>query len=240
MNLIIILHCYNCLFLQVNTASNWHSTLQDLNQISQIIGTILVVIYVIVTFKTFRQIKKQTDYQQDAYLSIESTIISESPDDQNNLVSESRLSRLSNSKKTNFNYINNDLSIQMQDILQPIFKFEDSLFEGNFYTLIFTNYGKAEVKKIEINLYVHIENSKELVDQKMLRQMENKKIQFQIEELISRDGGRLKIALISTASFPIYKIHISGSYQDIRNKNYKIPDMSYFGENPHLQKLNLA
>ena len=55
----------------------WRTYLQDGYQIAQIIGTILIIIYVIYTCKTFSQIKKQTDYQQDAYLKREPLIIKE-------------------------------------------------------------------------------------------------------------------------------------------------------------------
>ena len=65
----MILHIF------LTTEITWRTYLQDANQIAQIIGTILVVIYVVYTYLTFRQIKKQTDYQQDAYLKTDLIIL---------------------------------------------------------------------------------------------------------------------------------------------------------------------
>src|ERR1039457_2696994 len=52
----------------------WRPILQDIYQITQILGVILVAVYVIYTYKTFQQIKKQAEFQQDAYLKIEQVL----------------------------------------------------------------------------------------------------------------------------------------------------------------------
>jgi len=115
-------------------------------------------------------------------------------------------------------YISEDLPLQMKGILQPIFNFEDNLFAGNYSSVLITNYGNAEVNNIKLHLGVEIRNSKELVAKKMLREIEKTEINFQLDDIVSRNGGQLKIPLLSTASFPFYNLTLSGSYSDVRTK----------------------
>ncbi|MDI5894356.1 hypothetical protein [Flavobacterium algoritolerans] len=213
----------------------WRTYLQDANQIAQIIGTILVVIYVVYTYLTFRQIKKQTDYQQDAYLKTDLTILKEI----NEITSFQIQTGKAITPKNNLinKYINLELSNKMKGILQPIFKFEDNLFEGNYLTLIFINYGNAEVNKICLKLIVTVHNSKELIDQKMLREKETQTIEVLINEIVERNGGKLRIPILTTASFPFFFVQVKGEYYDVRNKKYTITEENFNGENLHLQKL---
>lgn len=231
------------ILLQVatDTTTTWRQYLQDGNQMAQIIGTILVVIYVIVTYKTFRQIKKQTDYQQDAYLRIDCLIIKEMTAKKEGLffqMVEGKLVTTNNSLPDN--YIQKALPLKMKGILQPIFKFDDNVFEGNYYSVIMTNYGNAEVNKISLTLSVEIRNSKELVEGKMLRETEQQTINLEIDEIIGRNGGQIKIPIISTASFPIYNITLSGQYTDVRNKSYSLKTINTVGQNNQFHKLPTA
>jgi hypothetical protein len=224
------------IFLQVvkDTTITWRTNVQDANQIAQIIGTVLLAFYVIYTYRTFRQIKKQTDYQQDAYLKAEDTNIA--PSDISNfeiLDGKIRASKSPISSK----YIKSELSSKWIDILKPHFKYEDSLFEGNLYTLVFTNYGNSEVNKIIVKLTICVSNSKELIEKKLLQSQETNTLVFEISEIIGRNGGQLKIPLLSTASFPIYSISVQGEYYDVRTKKYNLNKVNYSGENTHFQKL---
>jgi len=220
----MILHIF------LTTEITWRTYLQDANQIAQIIGTILVVIYVVYTYLTFRQIKKQTDYQQDAYLKTDLIILKEISENTPFQVQAGKIVMPKNNMKSK--YINVELSNKMKGILQPIFNFEDNLFEGNYLTLIFTNYGNAEVNKICLKIIVTVNNSKELIDKKMLREKEVQTIEVLINEIVERNGGNL-----TTASFPIYTILVNGEYYDVRNKKYTITGEHFSGENTHLQKL---
>ena len=227
------------ILLQVTSSPTlWRLYLQDGYQIAQIIGTALVVIYVIFTYKTFRQIKKQTDYQQDAYLKVEPIIVKEiaSQVEQGSYtVIEGKLIQAKYGLPTK--YMNSELSSKMTGILKPIFSFDDNLFEGNFYTISLTNYGNAEVNKIIIHLTISVLNSKELIDKKMLREKEVQEIKIEIPEIIARNGGKLKIPLLSTAAFPIYTILLQGEYFDVRNKKYIISEFKMSGQNSHFQKI---
>lgn len=222
--------------IDTNTLTSWRNYLQDGNQIAQIIGTIMVVIYVIYTYKTFRQIKKQTDYQQDAYLRVDTAILKElTIKKEGSLYQFLEIKGVTSSLPEN--YINAELHSKLKSILQPIFNFEDNLFEGNYFTVIMTNYGNAEVNKICLQLIVQIRNSKELVEKKMLREKEQQIISIEINEIIARTGGQIKIPLLSTASFPFYEITITGHYIDVRNKKYPLTQISMIGENSHFHKL---
>ncbi|WP_017257429.1 hypothetical protein [Pedobacter arcticus] len=218
-----------------SSISTWRTWLQDANQIAQLIGTILVVIYVIYTYLTFRQIKKQTDYQQDAYLKSELSILKE--------IIESGPMQFQNSKFTNskntfsLKYLDLSLATKMKGILKPIFNFEDSLFDGNYLIVSFTNYGNAEVNKIIVKVTVTVLNSKELIDKKMLREREIEVIDVVINEIVQRNGGNLKVPILTTASFPIYSISVKGEYFDVRNKKYIIAEERLQGQNKHLQIL---
>lgn len=219
----------------LTTEITWRTYLQDANQIAQIIGTILVVIYVVYTYLTFRQIKKQTDYQQDAYLKTDLIVLNEINENTSFQVQAGKVVMPKSNMKTK--YINLELSNKMKSILQPIFNFEDNLFEGNYLTLIFTNYGNAEVNKICLKIIVTVNNSKELIDKKMLREKEVQTIEVLINEIVERNGGKLRIPILTTASFPIFTVQAKGEYYDVRNKKYTITEEYYNGENVHLQKL---
>ena len=228
------------IFLQVvtNTTSNWKSYLQDANQIAQIIGTIMVVIYVVYTYKTFRQIKKQTDYQQDAYLKVEPIIIKDltsQTDTTGFQILEGKI--VYEKQNLTTQYLNTDLSNKLTGILKPIFNFEDNLFEGNFYTVILTNYGNAEVNKIVLKVTICVLNSKELIDKRMLREKETQELKIEIPEIVGRNGGKLRIPLLPTAAFPFYNISLQGEYFDVRNKKYIINNIELKGQNNHFHKL---
>lgn len=224
----------------IQESLGWRLYLQDAYQFAQIIGSILIVIYVIYTFLTFKQIKKQTDYQQDAYLRIVPTIVKEinTP-----LITGSYQIGVTGqflplyTENYTMKYIQNDLHTKLKGILKPIFNFDDALFEGNYYTLIMNNYGNAEVIRINIILSVEINNSKELIDKKMLKDRETHEFNFIIDEVVARNNGHIKIPLISTASFPIFKITLSGKYIDVRNKEYKINKIILENSNAHLLKV---
>lgn len=219
---------------------NWRFVLQDVNTVAQIVGIIMIVFYVFYTYKTFRQIKKQTDYQQDAYLTVEAVIMKDfQQSTQQTLplsnINERVLIRRRNPTKNN--YLNTDIAAKMTDILKPLFRLDDGLFEGNYYTLCFTNYGNAEVKRININLTIEISNSKELITKKMLQEKEIHKLKFCINELVARNGGKINIQLIATASFPIFTITYKGDYLDFKNKKYQIEESTLDGENTHFHSL---
>lgn len=215
----------------------WRILLQDINQIAQIIGVVMVLIYVIYTYKTFRQIKKQTDYQQDAFLVIETQNMNEisEPEERSAIINRSRIQY----RRDFFNtkYLIKDIPSKMYDILKPIFNFEDNLFEGNFFTVNLINYGSTEIKLTALQMSVTIQNSPEVAEKKMLREKETYKVKVDIPEIISRNGGKLIIPLISTASFPIYSISVKGEYFDVRNKKYNISEIITNGENKHFHKL---
>ena len=218
----------------------WRTYLQDSYQLAQIFGTAMLIIYVIYTYKSFRQIKRQTDYQQDAYLSIETKILNDSPvlpttENQNKIINRQYYNQqnyFSISK-----YIDYELSRRMKDILKPFFKFEDNIYEGNFYSIILKNHGNADVSKVIVTLSITVKNSQELIEKKMLRPSEQRSKKVVINEIVARNGGTIQIPLLPTASFPIYSIITHYEYYDIRNKKYTHPSTEYSGENPHLQKL---
>ncbi|MEY2792296.1 MAG: hypothetical protein RJA76_288 [Bacteroidota bacterium] len=215
----------------------WRTHLQDGNQIAQIIGTVMVVIYVIYTYKTFKQIKKQTDYQQDAYLKVENSIVKEINDQDPSIVTiiDNRIVQSKNSLTTK--YLRKDIPQKMMEVLKPIFKFDDNLFEGNLFTVNLTNYGNAEVNLINLNVCLLVINSKEVAERKMLRERDTHNFKVKIEEIIGRNGGKIKIPIISTASFPTYTITITGEYYDVRNKKYHIHESVTSGQNEHFLKL---
>lgn len=219
------------------TVVTWRTYLQDGNQIAQIIGTIMVVVYVIYTYKTFLQIKKQTDYQQDAYLKVEPIIVKEITNQESGIVTlvEGRIVQSKNSLPTK--YLQKEIPLKMLEVLKPIFKFEDNLFEGNYFTVNLTNYGNAEVNLIKFQVSVTILNSKEVAEKKMLREKETHSFEIEIPEIVGRNGGKLKIPIISTASFPSFAISIKGEYFDVRNKKYIIQESTTTGQNEHFQKL---
>jgi hypothetical protein len=221
----------------LENASAWRTYLQDGNQIAQIIGTVMVVIYVIYTYKTFKQIKKQTDYQQDAYLKVEHSIVKEINNQDPSIVTivDNRIVQSKNSLTTK--YLRKNIPQNMMEVLKPIFKFDDNLFEGNYFTVNLTNYGNAEVNLINLNVCVLVINSKEVAERKMLRERDTHNFEVKIEEIVGRNGGKIKIPIISTASFPTYTITIKGEYYDVRNKKYLIQESVTSGQNEHFLKL---
>lgn len=220
-------------------AIDWQLTLQNINLVAQILGVIFILIYVYYTYQSFKQIKKQTDYQQDAYLRICTMILKDIPPTFSlalgtGLYSGGQIQRVS--ENYNLTYINNEFHDKLKGILRTIFNFEDTVFDGNYYTLIFTNYGNSPIKEISLKLDITIRNSKALVDRRMLKESEHNEIQITIDEILTRDG-EIKVPIISTAAFPIYTIVLTGSYLDVRNKKYDISQITYSGDNEHLKNL---
>jgi hypothetical protein len=109
------------------------------------------------------------------------------------------------------------------------------LYEGNFFSLNITNYGNAEVNKIELQLFVEASYFQELKGKKMLSDPGRECIIIEISEIIGRNGGMKQIPLISTSSFPKYDISVFGCYYDIRNKKYTFPEIRIKGENTHFK-----
>lgn len=221
---------------------DWTKLLTNINLLAQIVGTVLVAVYVIYTYRTFAQIKKQTDYQQDAFLRMDSSVVSsleESHDQSGSARSVSgRLLIASRSRRYNLNYVQKDLSVRLKGILRPIFSnFDANIFEGNYFTLTFTNYGNAEVNSIQLDITVVIRNSDELVREKMLKPVETTNSCVNIKEVVGRNGGSITVPLISTAAFPSYEIRVKGRYTDIRNKSYDLTSVLDKGENAHFHKL---
>lgn len=224
-----------------NSAITWRTYLQDVNQAAQIIGTILIIIYVVYTYRTFIQIKKQTDYQQDAYLKVETTLVKDINASQNAgafTLIDGRIVQAGSGLTSK--YVRKEIPTKMTGVLKPIFKFEDILFDGNYFTLKMTNYGNAEVNKIDIKVTVTIINAKELTEKQMLKEKETTSFDVCIQEIISRNGGKIQIPIISTASFPSFTISVKGEYFDVRNKKYNIPETSMSGQNAHFHKLPQA
>lgn len=221
----------------IENVTTWRTYLQDVNQAAQIIGTVMVVIYVIYTYLTFKQIKKQTDFQQDAYLKVETLLINEITNTETTVASivDGRFTRNENTLTTR--YIQKEVPSKMIEVLKPIFKFDDNLFTGNFFTVNLINYGNTEINQVRLNVELTITNSKEVAEKKMLREKESHKINIEINEIVGRNGGKLKIPLISTAAFPTYDITISGEYSDVRNKKYIIQAIHDRGQNEHFQKI---
>ena len=223
--------------IEMTTSSN--EVLQIIYQIAQILGTVLIAAYVIYTGMTFKQIKRQTDYQQDAYLRIDPKIIKEAITNRppNSIYKIGTKQFISPSGEYYTKYIQRDLQEKFKGTLQPIFKFDDSVFEGNYYTLIFTNYGNAEVVKIVLNLNIEVRNAKPVSDSKVLKEAESQAIKLQIEELVGRSGDSIKVPILPTAAFPIFKISTKGEYYDIRNKKYIIPTIITEGLNEHFHQI---
>jgi hypothetical protein len=234
----------NILLIQtsIEQASSFNIYLQNIYQIAQIIGTLLILIYVICTYFTFKQIKKQTDFQQDAYLRIDHKIkqnLFDDPRSSVQLASGQTVKIFSKGFETNFTkkYIKTELSTKIKNVLKPIFKLDDNLYEGNYYSICLTNYGNTEVKEINLKLNIDVRFSQELVEKRMLKNFFHDKIDIKIEEIVGRNGNSITIPLISTASFPAFKISVIGSYIDVRCKEYKIAETVYSGQNPHFDKL---
>lgn len=228
------------MILLLTDSINWRLILQDANLIAQIIGIFMIVLYVVFTYKTFRQIKKQTDYQQDAYLTVEAILMKELQQPTQPTLPMSGINErvfIRRKNPTSNKYLNTEIPAKMTDILKPLFRLEDGLYEGNYYTLCFTNYGNAEVKRININLTIEISNSKELITKKMLQEKEIHKLKFCLNELVARNGGKINIPLIATASFPIFSITFKGDYSDFKNKKYQIEGLVLDGENTHFHSL---
>jgi hypothetical protein len=227
------------LFLEILSETySWRDLLQDINLASQVVGVILIVIYVIYTYKTFVQIKKQTDYQQDAFIKVE-TLISKDITDIRSKIQMIGSTPVIVPRQPGITekYLQKDISLKMKGILQPIFNLDNNLFEGNYFVVILTNYGSTEVNQINLKLNVVINNSKELVEKKMLRESETYLKDIVITEIIARNGGQLKMPLVSTAAFPIYRISITGTYTDVRNKLYNISPVKLIGENEHFHRI---
>lgn len=227
------------LILQVfSDTYTWRNLLQDINLVAQIIGVILIIAYVIYTYKTFVQIKKQTDYQQDAFIKIETLISQDTGEGRSPIrfVGGQSIIQAKPPARTE-KYLQKDISNKMKDILQPIFRLDNNLFEGNYFVVILTNYGSAEVNQINLNLAITINNSKELVEKKMLRESETYEKKIVITEIIARNGGQLKVPLVSTASFPTFRISVSGTYTDVRNKIYSIVPVKMMGANEHFHRI---
>lgn len=218
--------------------TTWRTVLQDSYQIAQIVGIVLIFLYVYYTYKTFKQIRKQTDYQQDAYLNVETDIIKDiTIQDSRGETASERMRMIRTRQAITRKYIKSDIPTQMAEVLKPIFNFDDNLYEGNYFTLVVTNYGNAEVNQMNVHLEIVIYNSEEVAEKKMLKDMDIHHLDYEIHEIITRNGGRLKIPLISTASFPIFEITLNGEYFDVRNKRYSISQINLDGENKHFQKL---
>lgn len=191
---------------------------------ANIIGTIVAIItggYVYFTIKTFQEIKKQTDLQLNAHLSIEEKII-ENIEVLKPVVLKS--------------YIDNGFSNEWKSSMEKIFPdlSDPGILDGVYYCLMLSNYGNTEVKEIKLTFELTIENSDQVVQIHKLTPKETKKITRNIKEIL-RKGETINVPLFSIAAFPLYTIILTGTYTDVRNKTYSIPRTISKKENSYLQ-----
>ncbi len=239
------------LILQV--INDWFSPyrqhLYDFNQLTQVIGTGLIGAYVILTYLMFKQIKKQTDFQQNAYLKITISYLKNIPEKMQTGISGYNFGSNIYTQygpiiypQENYieTYLQEEPAATMRGLSKKIFTQDASVLEGKFYTLQLTNYGNIEINKISLRLQVDISNSDEVVKKFLLQKNTSYNLEVTIDEIIERNRGQINVPLISTAAFPIWRIKLSGEYTDVKNKNYKIEVIESRGENDHLQKLHEA
>ncbi len=187
------------------------------------LGVILNALYVYYTIRTFRQIKKQTDLQLNAHLSSDIKLIK----------------NITIDAKQNFRteYINTTLSDSWKKSMQqsfPDLAANTQLFDGNYFSIKFHNYGNTEVKSIDLTIDIEIKNSKTSIEDKKLTPSENKKLTFKINEEIAK-GEYVTVPLFPTASFPIYFIKVNTKHTDVRGTIYSSTVMNYSGENDYIQ-----
>jgi hypothetical protein len=187
------------------------------------VGVILNALYVFYTVRTFRQIKKQTDLQLNAHLSADVKLVK-------NITADA---------KYNFKneYIDTTLSDSWKKSMQqsfPDLATDTQLFDGNYFSIKFHNYGNTEVKAIELVVDIEIKNSKSSIENKKLTPIENKKLTFKISEEIAK-GEFITIPLFPTASFPIYSIKVTTKHTDVRGTTYPSTVIQYNNENVYIQ-----
>jgi len=219
--------------------SEWIQCVQLVNMFAQIVATILIALYVIFTYRTFQQIKKQTDFQQDAYLKIDYHFLKDANtsasselvfDGQGRLIPQRR-------KKMIDKYIERELPEKMINALRPHFTLDEEIWHGDYLVATLTNYGKTPICEILLIFNIEIKNSEELVTKHLLKECETNVLHFLIQEIIGIDGDNIKVILISTAAFPIFRIRVTGTYSDIKGTKYKVGEEIIQGEKEYLQKL---
>lgn len=187
------------------------------------IGVILNALYVFYTVRTFIQIKKQTDLQLNAHLSLDLKLVKS----------------ISQDPKYNFKYeyIDTSLSDSWKKSMQqsfPDLASDTQLFDGNYFAVKFHNYGNTEIKAIEIIVEIEIKNSKASIENKKLTPLENKKLTFKINEEIAKCEF-ITVPLFPTASFPIYSIKVTTKHTDVRSTTYPSTVMNYNNANDYIQ-----
>ena len=198
---------------------HWVST--NFVNIIATIAAIINAVYVFYTIKTFREIRKQTDLQLKAHLSVETKIIK-----------DSELAKY-NVKKDYLDYtFGSDWKKSMQTAFPELS--DPGLFDGVYYCISIANYGNTEVKQISFDIEILIENSKNIVDTKKLTAKETKRTTKKVTEIL-RKSESILIPIFSIAAFPIYTITIKGKYVDVRNQEYIITTTIDKKENTYLQ-----
>lgn len=178
------------------------SRLNDLNGLFQLISTLLWGAYVYYTIKTFKEIKRQTELQSEAFLLISSKIAT-------NLPSERNVSEGSRQLYSKWREI---LGKNVPAALQP----------EKYIILTLNNTGRSEIVSWHIDIQLSIEPGDYLqknfnINGESLRwHIDNQSYQ----DIISPDKT-IDIPIALTGTFPIAKFSWSVRYTDSRNVAYQ-------------------
>jgi hypothetical protein len=205
--------------------------LEDLSALAQIISAITTAVYVILTYFTFRQIKKQTDYQQDAYLRLSLGLSNLNANPTDIIINDKSYSSSCLNKK----YINNRLHSRLLGTLQPLLpELPVNLLSGNYLVAIIDNYGNSNVSSMMMKVKFEIQIPDRFTKGRSILKTDEDTFTIEIDEIISERNGRLIIPISTISSFPEFKCIIWVSYWDVRKKKYVLNPVQYSGKNSYL------
>lgn len=208
--------------MAIENTNTWVNIFKNnFSEILSLLEVLLIGIYVVYTKRTFNQIKKQTDSQLNAYLHFDSFLLKEA--------------EIKSNSKINLTAIDDDFNTDWKESMKNAFPElkASNIFEGDYYTIKFTNYGNSEVKNLNLEIKITISNSEDSIKNKKLTKSETKTKKITFCELIQK-GETIELPLFSTASFPNYIINTNGNYIDVRNTKYNIEPINYSNSNKHL------
>lgn len=196
--------------------------LVDCYYMSQIIGVIVVGFTVIVSVKTFRKISKQTESVKE-----QTDILQEQLNFNKNAALRIAIKNVS-SVDENVHIVLSDTSKhdKICKLVRDRYPETPVLMENDYIVIEVTNHGFSDVCKLNLKVSIDYDISSLSPDSPK----DNISGEFDWNELIKNDPKPTVFLLSPCFAFPKYKVTVSGSYEDTRDKCYTLPIKEFSGK----------
>ncbi len=203
------------------------------NNIINLLELLLITLYVIYTRRTFIEIKKQTDSQIDAQITVDKEFFQDLDKIENDEILQ--IENHDEIKEPAKDW--RDRIIRLFNLTDT--EEEDTLLiqksiEGNYLTFKIKNYGQTPLKRIEVKGKLTVQCTDRTKEKDAgLKHSIDYPIEIEADHYLEK-GKRIILPIMSVNQFPKYDFDVDIQWMDIKDKEYKPINFIISGENLHI------